>query len=274
MREATVHEERRVREYVDSQSPPEDTTTLVQKISSRKILGRWHHVYDVRTKRRRWWVISDPLMNLYSQGDFHEAEMALTFHIGLCTMVAERGRKEQGKPERNFLAGAWRRFERAVDTFNDADEAEAFQSVGVVCREALLALVREEARDTTVAERPKLADFKAWLKILLASLEHERMRGYLTSLADATWDLAVWLQHYTDASPPDAELVLDATGHFIGTYAWMKLRQKDGGPERCPRCESYRLEDASHLTDDGDWLSLTACAACGWHSDVESDDTT
>lgn len=40
-----------------------------------------------------------------------------------------------------------------------------------------------------------------------------RLSEYLKSAADRTWDLAVWLQHYADATPWDAELVLDATEH-------------------------------------------------------------
>lgn len=265
VREATTNEKRRVREYVNAESPPEDGVTLVQKLSSRKILGRSIHLYDVRTEHHRWWVVSDPLMNLYSQEDFHEVDMVLAYHIGLCEIIADRSRKHWGEPE-GILTGTWRRFQRAVDALADADEAEAFQGVGVMCREALLALIREEAKDVTPEQRPKGAAFKAWSKTLLASLSREQLRDYTTALADNTWDLVEWLQHYTGAAQADAALVLDATGYFISTYARVKLRQIDGRPERCPRCESYRLEDASHLADDG-WVSLTACAACGWQSE-------
>src|ERR1035437_800776 len=269
MREATVHEERRVREYVNTQSPTDDRVTFVQKIGTRKVVGRVHHMYDVRTEHERWWVITDPLMNLYSQADFHEVEMVLTYHIGLCEMLAERSRKESRKPKHERFAGAWRRFERAVDAFNEADEAEAFQSVGVICREALLALIREEAKGVALPSgdrAPKLADFKSWSRLLLKSVDQTRLQSYMTSLAETTWDLSVWLQHYTDAAPRDAEIVLAATGHFISTFAELALEK--GEAKRCPRCESYRLEGSSHLAETGgEWIAITACGACGWESD-------
>jgi hypothetical protein len=268
VREPTAHEERRVREYVNSQSPPDDQVTLFQKIGTRKVLGRSHHLYDIRTVHGRWWVISDPLMNLYSQDDFHRLEMVLTYHIGVCAMLAERGRKEWGKPERGLDAGVWRRFERAVDAFNDADEAEAFQSVGVICREALLALVRAEAKRVILPAdeaAPKVADFKSWSRLLFRTIEADRLRSYMTTLAESTWDLTVWLQHYTDAGTNDVEVVLHATGHFIGVYAQLLVANNEA--TRCPSCGSYRLESASnHAADGVTWIEKTACAACGWES--------
>jgi hypothetical protein len=274
MREATANEERRVREYVNAESPEGDQVTFIQRLGTRKIVGRSHTMFDVRTKRSRWWVISDPMMNLYPQSDFQDIQMALTYHIGLCAVVAEKSRKTFRKPKDELLTGAWRRFERAIDAFNDADEAEAFQGVGVICREALLELIRAEAKRAEAAadvQPPKLADFKSWSRLLLASIAQARLRAYLTSLADKTWDLTVWLQHYRDAAPWDAEAVIAATGHFISIYAEQKLvREAAEGEERCPRCGSYRLEDASRMADDEKgWLAITACAACGWESDTE-----
>jgi hypothetical protein len=171
VRPATANEERHIREYVNSQSR-DDEVTLVQKIGTRKVLGRAHDLYDVRTKRGRWWVISDPT-NLYSQDDFPQIEMALTFHLGVSTMLADKGRRERGEAMPKRLVGAFRRFESAVDAYNDADEAEAFQGVAIRCREALLALVRDEAKVVTLptAEaRPQVANFKAWARLLVREL--------------------------------------------------------------------------------------------------------
>jgi hypothetical protein len=185
MKDMSSHEERTVRDYVNSQAPPEDQVTFVQKLGTRKVVGRTHALFDVRTERGRWWVITEPT-NLYSQEDFRSIEVALTYHLGIEVMLAERGRKEFRRPQPGQIAGAWRRFERAVDAYNDADEAEAFQAVGVHCREALLALAREEARTvprSTAGEFPKGADFKGWTRLLFSSIHHERARAYLVSAA-------------------------------------------------------------------------------------------
>ena len=76
------HEERHVREYVNTQSDDDDRATFVQKVGSRRILGRVQGLYDVHSEKTRWWVISNP-MNLYEQEDFPDLDMALTFHLGL-----------------------------------------------------------------------------------------------------------------------------------------------------------------------------------------------
>src|SRR6266702_4335603 len=89
MTEMPEHEERSIRDYVNSQSPDDDHAELVQKISTYRILGRVHETYDVHTKSARWWVITNPT-NLYRQTDFPKAEQALIFHLGLGIYITER----------------------------------------------------------------------------------------------------------------------------------------------------------------------------------------
>jgi hypothetical protein len=92
LRKLPEHEERRVREYMDSQlHDPDDPVTLVQRVGVRRVAGRMHELYDVRTAKGRWWVISDP-MNLYSEDDFHSVDMAFTYHLGVSMILAERYR--------------------------------------------------------------------------------------------------------------------------------------------------------------------------------------
>ena len=92
MSELAEHEERAIRSYVNSQSPPNDQAELVQRVRSRRILGRVHEVFDVHCQESRWWVITDPT-NLYSHEHFPDAEQALLFHSGLGAVLAERERE-------------------------------------------------------------------------------------------------------------------------------------------------------------------------------------
>jgi hypothetical protein len=75
-------DERFIRQYVESQSPADDSVTLVQSVGSQRIPGRRHDLYDVHCEKTRGWVITDPT-NLYQQSDFPEVEQALILHIGL-----------------------------------------------------------------------------------------------------------------------------------------------------------------------------------------------
>lgn len=264
------HEERYIRDYVNSQSPDDDQAGLVQKIGSQRVLGRIHETYDVHCTSTRWWVITNPT-NLYLQSDFPQAEQALIFHIGLGAMMAERSRSEIADEDEEHVSTSWRRYRQAVQAMNEAAEAEDYQAVGIKCRDALIALAKSQAdaewvRD--IAEPPKTADFKGWANVFADRLSDGRMRSYVKALAEKTWDLAVWLQHCSSATEFDADIVLDATAHLLGSFGKLIRRHEDGEPDRCPRCESYKLDEDIERDDSGEgFYESTVCGACGWRSE-------
>lgn len=129
MSDMSENEERRIRDYVNGQSPADDAAGLVQKVGSRRVLGRRRDLYDVHCAQSRWWVITDPT-NLYSQDDFPQIDMALTFHIGLGAILVEQSRAALEDAEaQTQVASSWRRFQQAIQAMNDAEEAEDFQAV-------------------------------------------------------------------------------------------------------------------------------------------------
>ena len=272
MPELAEHEEHSIREYVNSQSPDDDQAKLVQKVGSHRIMGHVHDIYDVHTKSTRWWVITDPT-NLYLQTDFPKAEQALIFHLGLGIFMAERSRAEIAEDQEEHVSTAWRRFRQALEAMNGASESEDFQAVGIKCRDALIALGKQHKNAPWVGNvpvQPKAADFKGWGNVFAERLAEGRLRSYLKSLVDKTWDLAVWLQHYSDATPIDADIVLESTAHLITIFSRLIRKLEVGDPERCPRCESYRLDEDIQQDEarKGFWQS-TVCGACGWRSEPE-----
>ena len=259
-----------IRSYVNGQSPPEDQTKLVQRVRSRRILGRVHEVFDVHCQESRWWVITDPT-NLYSQEQFPDAEQALIFHIGLGAVLVERERGRMDEEHEEYVPAAWRRFRDALQTMDEASESEDFQSVGIKCRDALISLARSH-QDAPwvgeVAEPPKGADFRGWGNIYAERLTDGKLRNYLKALVEKTWDLTVWLQHYANATSADADFVLEATSHLIGTFGQIIHRREAGEPERCPRCASYRVTtDLQPEVEEDGYYESTVCAACGWRSE-------
>lgn len=266
-------EERRIRDYVNSQSHANDRAGLVQKVGSRRILGRARNIYDVHCEESRWWVITDPT-NLYSQDDFPEMEQALIFHIGLGVFMAERERTDIEEEQLEHVSAPWRRFSQAVDAMHAADEAEDYQSVGIKCRDALIAVAKTHAHAEWIGdleERPKAADFKGWANIFADRLSDGRMRAYLKALIDKTWDLTVWLQHNSNATPLDADIVLEATGQVLQVLSKLMRQREDGPPERCPKCESYRLEEDIEqvMEPEPGFYESTVCASCGWRTERE-----
>lgn len=265
MREQFEHQSRQITSYVEGQARGE-TVEHAERLISTKVVGREHEVWDVRTDADRYWVVTNPT-NLYSQDEFKSADYALTFHVGIMLRMMERGRVETDEDVEEQVDIAWRKYEQAVEAYNAADEAEAFQAVGVRCREALIALGRRIAGDVSgeeLAERPKASNFKRWAEIGAERISTGRLRSYLKTIADKTWDLTVWLQHYDEATPWDADLVLDATSHTLTMFGTTFLRAERGPLPRCPRCASYRVETDGDLTEedrDIQWQEKV-CGAC------------
>lgn len=270
--ELPEHQERSIRDYVDSQTRDDsDPAELVQKVGSRRILGRVYEMFDVHCAKTRWWVITEPT-NLYSQEDFREVEQAFIFHLGLGLFMAQRSRTEMEEEREDQVAGSWRRYEQTIEAMDSASEAADFQAIGVRCREALLALVHDHADAAWVGDvpdPPQRSNFKAWGNIFAERLARDSLRAYAKALVDKTWDLAVWLQHYGDATPWDAEIVVDATADLLSIFGMLMHRQEKGPPARCPRCDSYAIdEDVQAVTEPTDgMLTATACRACEWRSE-------
>jgi hypothetical protein len=278
--EMSEPEERGIRDYVKSQKPPDSDgeVSLVQKVGRRRVGATTHELYDVwMSSGSRWWVITHHT-NLYSQNDFQSLGQAFTYHLGLMRVVAEQFKVQPDEIQAEFVSKPWRRFARASEAMSDADEAEDYQAVGIRCREALIALAREyQDADwvRVVSERPKVADAKGWMRIYADSLTTGRPRDYMRALVDKTWDLAVWLQHYTDATEWDAQLLLDATAQFLNTFTLLMVRHEHGSEARCPQCDSYQLmEDNGDLIEHnghyGMWLH-DVCLSCGWKSEKRFD---
>jgi hypothetical protein len=212
-------------------------------------------------------VITDPT-NLYLQTDFPQAEQALIFHIGLGTVLAERSRGELDDDDEPVSPPS-RRYRDAVQVMDEASEAEDFQSVGIKCRDTLIALGKQYQQAEWVGElqaRPKAADFKGWAAIYAERLAQGRQRSYVKALVDKTWDLTVGLQHDSNATPEDADFVLDATGHLIATVSRLVMRHDHEDPMRCPQCESYRIDEDAERDREGFFESGVG-AACGWRSE-------
>lgn len=156
-----------------------------------------------------------------------------------------------------LLSGAWRRWQQAFESFDEGDEAENFQAVGVRLRECLLSFVGEARSDAvlpTDGPTPKASDFKGWADVIANYLapgeSASRLRSYLKKVSTETWDLVNWLTHAKSAVRLDAELGLKAVEHLLGVFTAARLRLDRAGP-CCDRCGSYRVVAGK-------------CAHCAW----------
>jgi hypothetical protein len=275
MLSSTPEETQAIVDYMNWQAP-DLTVEFLQKIYAETILNHQHVVWDVHTNVDRWWVITNPT-NLYSQVQFPNMDLAVTFHVGLCLRVPRSQRAKLPELHVEPLAACFRHMSEASDALASAQEVSDFQTVGVRCREALLAftsaaqIVMPWAREA--ANKPKQADFKAWIDYVcltsLAGHAHEHRRHLLKTLLDEAWRFANWLTHAKGSTWYDAEAAITTVEHALGLAASLVIRHVRAVPEACPACGSNRLSPQRGFHSSApelEWERPT-CEKCGWLGD-------
>lgn len=267
---ATEEEKAHVLAYYLSQSPDAEVTFL-QKVYSEAVIGHRHDVWDVHASDGRWWVITNPT-NLYSQTQFPNMDLAVTFHMGLCLRIPRT--QEQKRSDRDIrpFAIVFTKLSEAADALNQAQNIADYQAIGMRSREALLAFIRaaQDVSDWTSEAPPKAADFRAWIELIcnvaLAGSSHKERRHLFKSLLAEAWTFSNWLTHAQSATWHDAEVALATTDHALGFVTSLVLRQLRSVPEQCPNCGS------AHLSPQGGWREdlpevaweRPICKDCGW----------
>lgn len=218
---ATDDEIHRRTEYMGSQAP-DLTVEFLQKVYTENVMNVRHDIWDAHTDKDRWWVITSPT-NLYSQEQFPNMDLALTFHVGLCLRIP-RGEKQKLSdiPAEPFLE-CLRNLQEASDALGQAQEAGDYQSVGVRCREALLAFVA--AAQVLVpwsgpGEPPQKANLKTWVEhicgIVLPGQRHKDRRHLFKTLMESAWQFSNWVTHTKSSKYYDAEAAFWVTENAIG----------------------------------------------------------
>lgn len=134
---ATDEETETVVGYMERQAP-DLKVEFVQKVYSENIVNHRHDVWDVHTDKERWWVITNPT-NLYSQEQFPNMDLALTFHVGLCLRIPRSEKPDLGGMPIEPFVECMRYMTEASEALTHAEEVADYQAIGVRCREGLLA---------------------------------------------------------------------------------------------------------------------------------------
>jgi hypothetical protein len=269
MLEATEEEIEEVREYFEWQAP-DLKVTFMQKVYSEAVVNTRHDVWDIHTNKDRWWVITGGT-NLYSQEQFPNMDLALTFHIGLILRIP-RTEKQQEDDLRILPFGpVFQKMEEAGTAVTQAQSLADYQAVGVRCREALLELIGV-AQDAAMwtDKPPQRANFRAWTEIICNDLlpgdTNKERRGALKSSLESAWTLSNWLTHSKSATWSDADMAHALTQHASGMATSFILRVLRGVPEECPNCGSPLLEpeQGENTGAPGVLWERPRCADCGW----------
>jgi hypothetical protein len=275
MLSSTPEEKQAIIDYMNWQAP-DLSVEFLQKVYVENVLSHQHAVWDVHTYVDRWWVITNPT-NLYSQEQFPNMDLALTFHVGLCLRMPRSEKQKLGELSIEPLAACFRHVTEASEALMSAQEVSDFQAIGVRCREALLAFTGASQivvpwRGDTAA-KPKQADFKAWTDhicaVTLGGQTHEYRRHLLKALLDEAWRFANWLTHARASTWHDAEAATTTVEHALGLAVSLVLRHVRGVPDACPACGSTRLspQRGFHSNIPDVEFERPTCEKCDWVGD-------
>lgn len=262
------HKVRDIAEYVEIEASDEKVVHC-ELVRTEFVSGTRYDVWDVHTDKNRWWVITN-LTNLYRQAEFQSLDYTLSFHIGLMARLAARDRREPDEETAEMLA-VFRKLEQVSDAADRADEVEEFQSIGLQCREALVALSRILA--SVVAEERtdakfKAADFKNWseaaAEVLCPGSSAKESRAFLKGVSSRAWDLVSWLTHAGNATHQDMIMGLMATHATVDALAMMLKKHRSGAPDRCPNCASYQVTALYRPEFETDSGYIRFCPKCEW----------
>ncbi|MBA8908811.1 gamma-glutamylcyclotransferase family protein [Aminobacter ciceronei] len=269
MLKATEEEVEEVREYFEWQAPDLEVN-FMQKVYSETVLNTRHDVWDIHTNKDRWWVITGGT-NLYSQQQFPNMDLALTFHIGLMLRIPRTEKQQEGDLHIVPFGPVFERMEEVATAVTQARNLSDYQAVGVRCRETLLELIGV-AQDAAIWSDtpPQRANFRAWMEIicndLMAGDTNKERRGAVKSALESAWTVSNWLTHSKSATWIDADMAQSLIQHAIGMATSLIIRELRGVPSECPNCGSPHLEpDHGENTEaPGILWERPLCGDCGW----------
>lgn len=270
MLKATEEERQSVEDYYISQSPGA-RVNFSQKIYSEIVAGHKHDVWDLHASDGRWWIITDPT-NLYSQEQFPNMDIAVTFHLGLCIRIPRTQEQNISDQIVRPFADVYIKLQEVAEALTQAQNVADYQAVGMRCRETLLSFVgaAQDIATWSESETPKRADFRGWTDLIIntilsGSSHKERRHLFKTTLSEA-WTFTNWLTHAQTANWYDAEAAQGITSHAFEMACSLILRHVRLVPEECPKCGSPHLSPQNGWRKDEpdiEW-QRPVCDDCGW----------
>jgi hypothetical protein len=117
-------------------------------------------------------------------------------------------------------------------------------------------------------DSPKASDFIHWSELIADAIvpgpSSQEIRGYLKTIARSTWQLVSWLTHAANAVAYDGEVAVNATHEVLNSFGTALVRSERKTLDRCPRCNSLRLQTI--YQPDSDPVDAVLCESCAWNN--------
>ncbi len=266
--ERDPYSESDIASYVKSQVSDE-SIQHVERVKKDVVLGYVYETWDVTTDKDRWWVITN-LTNLYSQKYFPSLDYTLSFHIGLMMRIRDRS-NEVDVDDPSPFDEVLRREEQAEKRHANAIEAEDYQAVGMLLREALIALISSLRRRINIPkdiDTPQDSNFILWSVLLMDLLcggsSNKSLRQHLKNIAKETWQLVNWLTHAKNADNTASSIAIHSCQIVIGHFIQMFERNQVNDIKSCPVCKSRNIRSHFDISIGEDGEYFTSCGVCNW----------
>ncbi len=277
-----------VEEYVERQSQWKCKVLNAKPEQYFNDLGEEVRVWNVRTDiDGSWWVVEGDSvpMNLYSQGAYYfSADEVYSFHIGLMARMSNASNEYKPEDfiealtlENEIAPQLFRKLKSIATLIDSAIEIEDFQSMGVQCREVLIALGNSiyfpemSGKD----EQPKASDFKRkaelFIQFYLSGAENKDYRKYIKNITEATWDYSNKITHSSNTTFYEASTCVTLCTSLVGIYENISQKVYDPISQyKCKVCKSKKLKIVNdETTVDGmvtKWV--LKCDECGEITEV------
>ena len=260
--------EQEIARYVEIEAPDESVHN-VELVKSEVIAGIKYSIWDVATDKTRWWVI-DNMTNLYSQTHFPSLDYTISFHVGLMMRMQSRPTGAQSDDPSPFDE-VLRRQEQAKNAYDQAVEAEDYQSVAVQLRECLLSLLPALRRHIQVppeAAPPQEGNFIGWYEALMniacPGRSNKELRQFLKGAAKDTWQLVAWLVHDRDIDATALLIAIHACDNVVGHSVQVLERQERSVVDSCPLCHSRDVRSHYDRFIGAEGAYYLTCGSCRW----------
>ena len=245
-------------------------------------LGTEVNVWNVKTKSQAYWVVegdSAP-MNLYTQnGHYFSADEAYSFHMGITQRLGKKYQDEfkhvleEVPLDIEEIKSINRKLNLVSEKLGFDLEPEEFQSIGLICREALIDLAKEFCRrnpELIKEKKLKSSDFKGIAKefilLYIPGKNNSDLRNYSRKIIESAWDYNSILVHSQKKTFPDAKIALLFTSAAVSLFQNLFLKYIGFDHELgCRECGSKKIE----IFETEDEETILHCLLCGTEEKLE-----
>ena len=248
-------------------------------------LGEEVNVWNVKTNDSSWWVVEgeNTPMNLYSQdANYFSADEAYSFHMGITQRLNANHQKEfkhiidELPLDIDRIKSISRRLNLASQDLNNVTGSEAIQNIGLTCRESLIELAKEIAKDIPNLledNNLKAADFKgvanAAIAIYATGKSNSKLRNHCRSMSEMAWEYSSEIVHSSNKNIPDAKICLLFTCSIVSIF--QNLYLKHLGFDTEPKCSECKSMDYELFSTEENGIIILQCKSCGYEEALQAD---